>query len=262
MNLLYYGDNLDVLRKNVAPESVDLVYLDPPFNSSRSYNVLFRSPAGVESAAQIQAFDDTWRWSQQTDSTLDRLIGGGEAPAHVADALTAMRHLLGTSDMMAYLVMMTPRLVELHGVLKPTGTLSLHCDPTASHYLKILLDAVFGPQRFLNEVCWKRSSAHSDTKQGMRRYGRIRDLLLVYTKSDAYTWNPQFTPYTADYLESEYRHVAPDGRRYKEADLTAAKPGGDTEYDWPLSVAEGTGDETRSPQSSKQTTNRRAPSRI
>jgi hypothetical protein len=137
---------------------------------------------------------------------------------------------------MAYLVMMAARLVELHRALKDTGTLYLHCDTTASHYLKVLMDAIFGPTRFMNEVSWKRSSAHSDVKQGMRRYGKIRDILLVYTKSPSqaglHTWNPLYTPYTEEYLESEYRHVAPDGRRYKETDVTAAKPGGDVEYEW------------------------------
>jgi len=139
---------------------------------------------------------------------------------------------LKPSPMMAYLVQMAIRLVHLHRVLKPTGSLYLHCDPTASHYLKMVLDAIFGATNFLNEITWKRSSAHSDTKQGMRRCGRIRDILLVYTKSTAYTWNPQYTPYSEQYLKSEYRHVMPDGRHYKETDCTAAKPGGQTDYDW------------------------------
>jgi DNA modification methylase len=218
VNFLYYGDNLDVLRKNVAAESVDLIYLDPPFNSARSYNVLFRSAAGAESAAQIQAFDDTWRWSQQTDSTFDRLIGGGEAPAHVADALTAMRHLLGTSDMMAYLVMMTPRLVALHEVLKPTGTIYLHCDPTASHYLKLLMDAVFLPENFRSEIVWKRTSAHSSAN----RYGPVHDVILFYSKSDDYVWNPTYQPYDQTYLDAFYTHMDEDGRRWRRSDLTGA----------------------------------------
>ena len=134
--------------------------------------------------------------------------------------------------MLAYLSMMAPRLTELHRVLKPTGSLYLHCDPTASHYLKVLLDAVFTGKYCRNEITWKRSSAHSDTKQGMKRCGKIRDILLFYTKTDEYTWNPQYTPYTEEYLESEYRHTTKDGRHYKETDLTAAKPGGDVEYEW------------------------------
>ncbi|HEV8232708.1 MAG TPA: DNA methyltransferase [Thermoanaerobaculia bacterium] len=221
MNLLYYGDNLDVLRKNVAAESVDLVYLDPPFNSSRSYNVLFRSPAGVESAAQIQAFDDTWRWSQQTDSSLDRLIGGGEAPAHVADALTAMRHLLGTSDMMAYLVMMAPRLVELHRVLKPTGSLYLHCDPTASHYLKLLLDAVFGPENFRNDIVWKRKAGRGETNLAAVRFGVTSDNILFYGRSKLAPFNRQYRESNPEYIASKFTHVEPDGRRYRLDNITS-----------------------------------------
>ncbi|MGI8750961.1 MAG: DNA methyltransferase [Acidimicrobiales bacterium] len=165
-NLLYYGDNLDVLREHVVTESVDLIYLDPPFNSNRSYNVLFKATSGQESQAQIEAFDDTWHWSQQAEALYESLVAGG-APIKVADAIEAMRKLLGPNDVLAYLVMMAAGLVELHRVLKPTGSLYLHCDPTASHYLKILLDAVFGPVNFRNEVIWKRTTAHSSAK----RYG-------------------------------------------------------------------------------------------
>jgi DNA modification methylase len=134
--------------------------------------------------------------------------------------------------MMAYLVMMAPRLAELHRVLKRTGSIYLHCDPTASHYLKLVMDAIFGADRFVNEIVWKRSSAHSDTKQGMRRYGRIRDVLLFYAKGTDRTWNPQYMAYDSEYLASHYRNVTQSGRRYRESDVTAAKPGGDTVYDW------------------------------
>lgn len=231
MNRLYYGDNLDVLRRHVDDESVDLVYLDPPFNSNANYNVLFAEHDGTKAASQIKAFEDTWEWDESAARAYEEVV---EAGGRVFQAMQAFRTFLGESDMLAYLAIMAPRLVDLRRVLKPARSLWLHCDPTASHYLKMLLDATFGPQRFLNEVTWKRSSAHSDTKQGMRRCGRIHDVLLVYTKSDGYTWNPQYTPYTEDYLGAEYRHVAPDGRRYKETDVTAAKPGGDTEYEWRL----------------------------
>ena len=229
-DVLYYGDNLDILRNHIPDESIDLVYLDPPFNSKASYNVLFRESSGEPSAAQIEAFEDSWHWGTAAERAYEEVVVGPHVA--LARSLGAIVEGLGRNDVTAYLCMMAVRLVELHKVLKRTGTIYLHCDPTASHYLKLLMDAIFGPKRFMNEVCWKRSSAHSDTKQGMRRYGRIRDLLLVYTKSSDYTWNPFYTPYTEDYLDSEYRHVAPDGRRYKETDLTAAKPGGDTEYDW------------------------------
>ena len=183
-NHLYYGDNLDVLGQHVPSESVDLIYLDPPFNSNRSYNVLFRSPTGTEAQAQIEAFDDSWHWTQQTQGVYDKLVGGG-APIKVAEAIEAMRKLLGPNDMTAYLVMMTPRLVELHRVLKTTGSLYLHCDPTASHYLKLILDAVFGPEHFKNEIIWRRTGSHGKVK----RFGPIHDSIFFYTKTETFTWN-------------------------------------------------------------------------
>lgn len=231
INTLYYGDNLRILRDHIADESVDLVYLDPPFNSNATYNVLFRSPkTGEQSQAQIEAFEDSWHWNETAELAFDQVIKSGNSEA--AEMLRAMRSFLGTNDMMAYLAMMAVRLLELHRVLKPTGSLYLHCDPTASHYLKILLDAVFGPQRFRNEIVWKRSSSHADTKQGMRRGGRIHDIILFYTKTDEYVWNPIFTPYDESYLEGSYKFADEKGRRYREGDLTAAKPGGDVSYDW------------------------------
>jgi len=228
-NYLYYGDNLTVLRDHIKDESVDLIYLDPPFNSRQDYNVLFAERDGTRSASQIMAFEDTWEWNMDAEAAYEEVVERG---GRVSQAIQAFRTFLGNSDMMAYLAMMAPRLIELHRVLKETGSIYLHCDPTAGHYLKIVLDAIFGPAQFVNEVTWKRSSAHSDTKQGMRRFGRIRDLLLVYTKSEEHVWNPVYTPYTAEYLESEYRHLHSSGRRYKETDATAARPGGDTEYEW------------------------------
>ena len=165
-NLLYYGDNLDVLRRYIADESVDLVYLDPPFNSNADYNVLFAEQDGSRSAAQIKAFEDTWQWDRGRAAayrTWSRAARRGSRKA-----MLAFRTMLGDTDMLAYLAMMAPRLVELRRVLKPTGCLYLHCDPTASHYLKLLLDAVFGPSNFRNEIIWKRDDAHNDTK----RFGR------------------------------------------------------------------------------------------
>jgi len=199
-NLLYYGDNLDVLREHVATESIDLIYLDPPFNSNRSYNVLFKATSGLESQAQIEAFDDTWHWSQQAEALYDSLVAGG-APIKVADAIEAMRKLLGPNDVLAYLVMMAARLVELHRVLKPTGSLYLHCDPTASHYLKVLLDAVFGPDRFHNEIIWRRSNAHNKLTT---QYGPIHDTILFYTKTDTFTFHPGTRPYTKAYIEDRF----------------------------------------------------------
>ncbi|MGD2100828.1 MAG: DNA methyltransferase [Acidimicrobiia bacterium] len=210
-------------------ESIDLVYLDPPFNSNRSYNLLFQHQDGTKAAGQIKAFDDTWSWSMESARLYDEVVSGG---GDVSRVLRAMRSVLGPSDMLAYLTMMAPRLVELRRVLKDSGSLYLHCDPTASHYLKVLLDAVFEATNFRAEIVWKRTSAHSDAKQGRKGFGSVHDIIFFYTKSSEFHWEPYFTEYDESYLSSEYRHVGEDGRPYKEGDLTAAKPGGDTEYDW------------------------------
>jgi site-specific DNA-methyltransferase (adenine-specific) len=222
-NVLFYGDNLDILRDYLIDECVDLVYLDPPFNSSRNYNVLFKDEYGLDSEAQIIAFEDTWHWTVATEHTYHYLVTHG--PDHVIGMITALRAFIGTNQMMAYLVMMTVRLVELHRVLKPTGSLYLHCDPTASHYLKLILDTIFGPQNFRNEIIWKRTSAHSDTKQGnVVHMGRIHDVILFYTKSDTVRRIEQYQPYSESYVKSFYRYTDPDGRKYRLGDLTG--PGG------------------------------------
>lgn len=227
-NKLFYGDNLDILREHIGDRTVDLVYLDPPFNSNRSYNVLFKEKSGMESPAQIEAFGDTWVWSHETDNLFSSLISG-PAPNRVKDALAAMRNLLGENDVLAYLVMMTARLVELHRVLKPTGSLYLHCDPTASHYLKILLDAIFGPKNFRNEISWQRAGAKNDSL----RYGRSHDVIFFYTVSDKFTWNQQYTPFDEGSILKNYTHVEEGtGRRYRRGDLTAAKAGGDVDFEW------------------------------
>ena len=221
-NTLFYGDNLPILREHIADESVDLIYLDPPFNSNRSYNVLFKDESGAEADAQIEAFDDTWHWGESAERTYKELVEN--SPERVGAMIGALRQFIGANQMMAYLVMMAARLVELHRVLKPTGSLYLHCDPTASHYLKIVLDAIFGGENYKNEITWKRSSAHSDTKQGRKAYGNVADILLYYTKGDNYVFNPQYSHYDEEYVESTYSNVDPDGRRWKSSDLTG--PGG------------------------------------
>src|SRR5436305_6975583 len=175
-NTLFYGDNLFILREHIPSESIDLIYLDPPFNSSRNYNVLFKDEQGVDSESQITAFEDTWHWNHIAEQTYNELIT--QSPDNISKLIAALRDFVGTNQMMAYLVMMAVRLVELHRVLKPSGSLFLHCDPTASHYLKIILDTIFGPDRFVNEIIWKRTSAHSSAK----RYGPAHDVLLAYSK--------------------------------------------------------------------------------
>ncbi len=222
-NLLYYGDNLDILRRYVKDETVDLVYLDPPFNSNTNYNVLFAEKNGSKAASQIQAFSDTWTWTQESESVFAEIVTAG---GRVADCLQAFRTFLGECDMLAYLVMMAPRLVELRRTLKSTGSIYLHCDPAASHYLKMLMDAVFGPASFRTEIVWKRSSAHSDAKQGRAQHGRIHDVILFYTKTDEWFWNHIFTPYDQEYMDDFYKHIEPEtGRRYQLGDLTG--PGGE-----------------------------------
>ncbi|MCC7299924.1 MAG: site-specific DNA-methyltransferase, partial [Verrucomicrobia bacterium] len=229
-NVLYFGDNLDIMRRYLPDESVDLVYADPPFNSNQNYNVLFKEKDGSQAASQIRAFDDTWTWDSEDEAVYADLVTAG---GKVADVLQAFRQIIGSCDMLAYLVMMAPRLMECRRVLKPTGSMYLHCDPTASHYLKLLMDAVFGPANFKTEIVWKRSSAHSDAKQGRAQHGRIHDVILFYTKSDEWFWNHVFTPYDKEYVDAFYKHIEPKtGRRYRMDNLTAAKPGGDTKYEW------------------------------
>lgn len=222
-NKLFFGDNLSILREQVPDESVDLIYLDPPFNSSANYNVLFQEKGGEQSAAQITAFEDTWHWTQESETTFHETVTA--APERVVNVIQAFRSFLGTSDMMAYLTMMTPRLMELHRVLKETGSIYFHCDPTAGHYLKIIMDAVFEVANYRSEIIWKRSTAHSDTKQGRRQHGRIHDVIFFYTKSDKWIWNPLYTTYDKEYSEQFYKHIESEtGRRYGLFDLTG--PGG------------------------------------
>ena len=235
-NVLYYGDNLDILRRYIPDESVDLIYLDPPFNSDRNYNVIFKDESGQKSDAQLLAFEDTWHWGPSAEATYAFLTETGRHQGRVPDTVStimaALRAGIGENQMMAYLVEMAVRLVELRRVLKPVGSLYLHCDPTASHYLKVVLDAIFGPRHFRNEIIWKRSDAHNDATQGAKRYGRIHDVLLFYTRGEPYTFNTQWIPLSAETADKWYRHTDPDGRRYNLDNVTAAKPGGDTSYEF------------------------------
>jgi DNA modification methylase len=220
-NTLYYGDNLQVLRnpKFFQDESIDLIYLDPPFNSKADYNVLFKETSGEESTAQIQAFTDFWQWDTEARKAYEYLTV--EAPnEELANLTNAFFSFLGKNDMMAYLVMMGERLLELHRVLKPTGSIYLHCDSTASHYLKLMLDAVFGVKNFRNEIVWKRFNFHADAK----RYGRVADRILFYTKSGNYVFNRQYAPYKKEYIDSKFTHKEADGRIFRLSDLNP--PGG------------------------------------
>ena len=224
-NQLYYGDNYEVLQRYIKDESVDLIYLDPPFNSRQDYNVLFAEKDGSQSSSQIRAFKDTWEWSHESARSLEYVIEQG---GRLAEAMIAFRTLLGTTDMMAYLAMMASRVVELRRVLKETGSIYLHCDSTASHYLKILMDAVFGTEVFRSEIIWKRTSAHS----GAKRWGPVHDVLLFYCKSDHSTWNRVFQDYDQSYVDRFYRHEDEKGR-FRLGDLTGAGTrGGDSGLPW------------------------------
>ena len=205
MNHLYYGDNLDVLRRHISGESVDLIYLDPPFNSNATYNVLFGHQDGTRAAAQIKAFEDTWRWDQAAAEAYQEVV---ELGGQVSDAMRAFRTLLGPSNMLAYLAMMAHRLIELRRVLKPTGSLYLHCDPTASHGLKLVMDTIFGTKNFRNEIVWRRTGAHGRA----RRWGPIHDTILFYSASDQYTWNRVCQDYDPGYIENFYRFSDKHGR--------------------------------------------------
>ena len=217
---LYFGDNLEVLRKHIPDESVDLIYLDPPFNSKADYNVIFREHSGKGPGAQIRAFEDTWHWGLESEKALEEVL---ERHGKLGEFLDFLVRSLGKNDLSAYLVMMAVRLLELHRVLKPTGSLYLHCDPTASHYLKVILDQIFGPTNFRNEVIWKRTGAHSSAK----RWGPVHDVILFYTKGENYTWNPTYQAYEEEYLKGQYRFQDDKGR-YTLDNLTGA---GDREGD-------------------------------
>jgi DNA modification methylase len=214
-NTLYYGDNLDILKRYIKDESVDLVYLDPPFKSSQNYNILFKEKNGSQAASQIRAFEDTWTWSQDDEAVYADLVTKG---GKVADVLQAFRTFLGPCDMLAYLVMMAPRLAEMRRVMKSSAAIYLHCDPAASHYLKMLLDAVFGPENFFNEIIWKRSHAHCSAN----RFGANHDVILFYGRSGKINWNMVFQNYDSEYTDKHYRHVDKEGRRYKHENPTGA----------------------------------------
>ncbi len=228
-NTLYFGDNLDILRRYIDDESVDLVYLDPPFNSNQAYNVIFEEENGTGSGAQIEAFDDTWHWTMETARLYAECVEGG---GRVADTLVAFRAMLGDTDMMAYLANMAPRLAELRRVLKPTGSIYLHCDPTASHYLKVLMDGVFGVEQFVNEIIWRRSHPHGNVS---RSYGAIHDVLLFYGKTSEYTWMEPHKPYylpdgtlepeVEEQVLKQYSHVEEEtGRRFQATSLLNPNP--------------------------------------
>lgn len=220
MNKLYFGDNLTVLRDHVRDESVDLVYLDPPFNSRANYNVLFKGAGGQKSQAQAEAFQDTWEWGPSAEQAYDDIRAHG---GDIGLVLSGFRKWLGENGLMAYLAMMGVRLIELHRVLKPTGSLYLHCDPTASHYLKVLLDAVFDIHNFRSDVVWKRQTAHSDAKT---KFATVTDNILFYAKSKTTPFNVVRQPLSDEYVRKFYKYEDPDGRRFQLDNMAAPAGGG------------------------------------
>ena len=231
-NRLYYGDNLDVLRAHVRDESVDLIYLDPSFNSNASYNILFKSPTGAGADASIEAFDDTWSWGPAASAALMDITESGNHALHVL--MQAMRTAIGENAMMAYLAMMAVRLVELHRVLKPAGSLYLHCDPTASHYLKLVLDAVFGAENFRTEIVWKRTFAHGNVG---RTYGDVTDSILFYSKTIKYVWNQPFRQVAGERIAVKYPKADPDGRLWQS--VTLRNPGLRPNLHYPYTASNG-----------------------
>lgn len=209
-NVLYYGDNVEILRKYMPDNSIDLIYLDPPFSSKRDYNIIFKEASGELSAAQIKAFSDTWHWDKAAEDTYQDIIVNG--PPKAAKLIDATVGGLGRNDVTAYLVMMMTRLIELRRVLNDTGSLYLHCDPTASHYLKMVLDAVFGPQNFRTEIIWRRQNAKG---LAYTRFPNNHDTILYYVKGSGFTWNRQYAPHGGDYVDTFYRYVDDQGRRYR-----------------------------------------------
>ena len=211
-NKLYYGDNLEVLRKRIRDETIDLCYIDPPFNSKRNFNQIYNNISG-EDRAQAQAFIDTWEWDSVAIEGLSQILENehGRFMPKTIELIKGFRNVLQEGSLLAYLVSMTLRIAEIHRVLKPTGSFYLHCDSTASHYLKIVLDTIFGPENFRNEIIWERTSSHNDAK----RYADLHDCILYYTQSPKAVWNPQYIPADEHYIRTHYNRIDAQGRRYR-----------------------------------------------
>jgi site-specific DNA-methyltransferase (adenine-specific) len=228
-NTLYYGDNLEVLRKYIKDETVDLCYIDPPFNSKRNYNQIYNN-VGSEDRALAQAFVDTWVWDEEANDGFQQILSNyeGRFTSQTIDLLKGLRPVLGQGSLLAYLVSMTLRATEIQRILKPTGSFYLHCDPTASHYLKIVLDSVFVPQQgiFQNEIIWRRTSTKNDHQQGATNWARIHDVILLYQKNIGQaTFKPPFASYSEQYIKSKYPHTDEQGRKYGLWDVTAPGSG-------------------------------------
>ena len=222
-NRLYFGDCLEVMREDVADDSVELIYLDPPFNSKRLYNAFIGD-------AQWVAFDDTWRWSEAVDDFHE--VAGD---LKLADTMEGLRRILGEGPNLAYLSYMANRLRECYRILKSTGSIYLHCDPTMSLYLRVVMNSLFGQHNFRNEITWRRYGAHNDVGQGSKHFGRVHDTILFYGMSAKLTWNQIFVPLSNEYIVSTYRNIEENTeRRYTTTPMTG--PGGAAKgnpvYEW------------------------------
>jgi len=235
MKSLYYGDNLEILRKNIPSASIDLCYIDPPFNSKRDYNQIYNN-IGKEDKAQAQAFIDTWTWDTLAKQGFQEIVANekGYYSTQVVDLIRGLQLVLKEGSLLAYLVSMTFRIVEIHRVLKPTGSFYLHCDSTASHYLKLILDTVFLPSggEYQNEIIWR----YRRWTGKARRFLKMHDVIFFYTKSATnYTFNRLFTPYTEKSLKRKQNHHT----RIKGDDVyeTSVNPEGVAENDvWEIQL--------------------------
>jgi DNA modification methylase len=231
-NQLFYGDNLEVLRKHIKDESVDLCYIDPPFNSKRNYNQIYNN-VGKEDQAQAQAFVDTWTWDDHANRGLAEIQENylGHFTAQSIDLISGLTKVLGKGSLLAYLVSMTLRIAEIYRVLKPTGSFYLHCDPTASHYLKIIIDAVFCTQGgdYLNEIVWRRTTSHNDAK---KNFSNLNDIIYFYSKGSKYKFNRQYTAYDDQYIAKNFRYVDEQGRRYSSDNLRSPNPRPNLTYEY------------------------------
>lgn len=234
-NKLYYGDNLEVLRKYIKDETIDLCYIDPPFNSKRNYNQIYNN-IGKEDKAQAQAFVDTWIWDDEAIKGYDEIINnkGGKFTKQSIKLISGLEAVLGQGSLLAYLVSMTLRIAEIHRVLKPTGSFYFHCDHTASHYIKIIIDAIFCIKGgdYQSEIVWRRTTAHGNAKQGSKKFEINFDTIFFYTKGNDYVFNTSYMPFKEEQIEKQYNKIDSNGRRYRYVTPTAAKGGGDTSYEF------------------------------
>ena len=234
-NKLYYGDNLEVLRKYIKDETIDLCYIDPPFNSKRNYNQIYNN-IGKEDKAQAQAFVDTWIWDDEAVRGYNEIVtnSGNRFTKQSIKLISGLEGVLGQGSLLAYLVSMTLRIAEIHRVLKPTGSFYFHCDHTASHYIKIIIDAIFCIKGgdYQSEIVWRRTTAHGNAKQGSKKFEINFDTIFFYTKGNDYVFNTSYMPFKEEQIEKQYNKIDSNGRRYRYVTPTAAKGGGDTSYEF------------------------------